>query len=1205
MARKRGPADVNLTLGINPEYDARRIADEMSRGFKQAGNQAGLDYNNSLSKQLEQLDSRVSRAMRGSAKAIIAVDETTAKAAKTQLDYADAVSEVNRLKEENIRVTKDATATEQDRIRVTEELNEALGKQSSLERRVVEDIARRSRANEAFTRSLGSISKAMQDINDEGSAGETLLSAGKFISALRAVAIPAVGGITAITGSAAISSLAILSQSLWMIPAGIGGVTAAIGSLKIATLGFSDAVENMGDAEKFYEALQNLSPNAQQAALAIQALTDPLKELKNATQDAFFADFAPMLNQLANQYMPMLTQLTTGIAGAFNNAFSGIFDQLMTPQTQAVLQSTVDNLVDAFERLAPAAAPFVDAITRIVQTGSSFLPGMADSITRAAEGFANFIKEAQESGKLEEWMRDGITAVGQLWDGIKEIGKAFASLADTGKEQLPQIIELIKAMANGVPPIFEALSSLLTPIAGIATAFNRMWDAVGPILTVFTDKVGWLVDKVAMLGNNPLFNNPFVKTFMGLPNGGKLPTLPTGQPFTLPGASPLQKGPGPKPVAPPVPVGGNAASSILGNIATGSGAGTINDSATGTGGIAPVPAGGYPMPPPPPEKGSGGSSKADEPPFTADPSTYSLDNIPIGSFFGDATGGPVAATTAPAMAPVNMAAIPQRLGTNPAISAVAAVMDQLGLQMISGIAGPNSPTKRPFDGGWHDTGQAGDFSNSSGPTPEMRNAALWLASNFGPMIEELIYNDDMGGVGIDKGVPVDAAATFGPTAHRNHIHLAVRDEIVPYFLQAMQESLVGGFAGDAGYFAVDQQRIVRLQEDLAKAERDVLEKRQAYLKLTRSGTADQLQMERAKNDVLDAETAYRRKEQDLAEARLGTYKDFDSKLENSAKQVTGGLSQVGAQLANDFGISEGLPGIAKWITTFLANMAFAPMIGALSAVSAVSDARTGTTGGSGLIGMFAPPTGPMDQSAMGPAPLGGGLGATLPGMPIQKFDAGGILPPGGIGVNMTSKPEPVLTGDQWSQVQTAMQSATPVPHGTTGGTPPGPQGTSMAPSQVGGGGFTGLGGMPLQAIQMATMGLDAIAPGAGAAAQIGIQLANRAAGYMGQLAGIGVGGLLETFLPNNSTIADPNKSWIGRIASGISGARPATANAAGGAAPAKPPAMPQPATATAGGGGPVVLIENMVNNTTDSGQTLANQIARQGQTGYLSRMGAR
>ena len=107
------------------------------------------------------------------------------------------------------------------------------------------------------------------------------------------------------------------------------------------------------------------------------------------------------------------------------------------------------------------------------------------------------------------------------------------------------------------------------------------------------------------------------------------------------------------------------------------------------------------------------------------------------------------------------------------------------------------------------------------------------------------------------------------------------------------------------------------------------------------------------------------------------------------------------------------------------------------------------------------------------------------------------------------------------------------------------------------------------------------------AAQTGIELANRTSGYIGQLAGIGVSGLLETFLPNNSQAADPSKSWFGRIASGLSGARPALPNTAG-AAPAQQPkpqgdAQQQP-------GGPLIGAIN--NYTADSGQTIAKEIDR-------------
>lgn len=60
----------------------------------------------------------------------------------------------------------------------------------------------------------------------------------------------------------------------------------------------------------------------------------------------------------------------------------------------------------------------------------------------------------------------------------------------------------------------------------------------------------------------------------------------------------------------------------------------------------------------------------------------------------------------------------------------------------------------------------------------------------------------------------------------------------------------------------------------------------------------------------------------------------------------------------------------------------------------------------------------------------------------------------------------------------------------------------------------------------------------GGAAQPAFQLANRAIGYAGQLVGIGISGLMETFLPNNSPLADPGNNIFGKMAMGISGMHP-------------------------------------------------------------------
>jgi hypothetical protein len=157
-------------------------------------------------------------------------------------------------------------------------------------------------------------------------------------------------------------------------------------------------------------------------------------------------------------------------------------------------------------------------------------------------------------------------------------------------------------------------------------------------------------------------------------------------------------------------------------------------------------------------------------------------------------------------------------------------------------------------------------------------------------------------------------------------------------------------------------------------------------------------------------------------------------------------------------------------------------------------------------------------SAMGPAPLGGGAGPSTPmgwggpGVP------GGITAGGGQG--------PILGANPLGPGVGASAGGTGVPF----------------PASPGGGGQIG-GGMLGAAEDAGTMAMDVMMPGAGTGAKIGIQLAKRAIQFGAQAAGIGVSGLMETFLPAGSPLAA--NSWFTKLAGGLAGARPAKDNMAG------------------------------------------------------------
>ncbi|MDV6309903.1 phage tail tape measure protein [Gordonia amicalis] len=92
------------------------------------------------------------------------------------------------------------------------------------------------------------------------------------------------------------------------------------------------------------------------------------------------------------------------------------------------------------------------------------------------------------------------------------------------------------------------------------------------------------------------------------------------------------------------------------------------------------------------------------------------------------------------------------------------------LQLTSGV--------RDEPGSFHNTGEAGDFSNGSGNTPEMLAFAQYMARNYGAALAELIHhNPAFSGQQIDEGKIVPDSFFAGAGDHTNHVHLAAHQPL--------------------------------------------------------------------------------------------------------------------------------------------------------------------------------------------------------------------------------------------------------------------------------------------------------------------------------------------------------------------------------------------------------------------------------------------
>jgi hypothetical protein len=258
----------------------------------------------------------------------------------------------------------------------------------------------------------------------------------------------------------------VATQALWLMPAALSAVGIGFGTAALATHGFGQALQDMGDPKKFAQDLQGMAPAAQQAALEIQSLVQgPLGELKRAVEESFFSGIGKEIRDLTNQYLPSVQTLLTSISGSFNGALKGIGDQLMQPDTQAALQNTFNNIATFFREISAAAPNVVKAFADIASVGSDLLPGIGQSIAEAAQGFAMFIRDAAQTGELKRWMQEGIDAVkglGQvIWGLLQIIYDVFGGDAKQSVENFKNGLNNIRVVVAALNGDFSGLGAII------------------------------------------------------------------------------------------------------------------------------------------------------------------------------------------------------------------------------------------------------------------------------------------------------------------------------------------------------------------------------------------------------------------------------------------------------------------------------------------------------------------------------------------------------------------------------------------------------------------------------------------------------------------------------------------------------------------------------------------------------------------------
>lgn len=289
-------------------------------------------------------------------------------------------------------------------------------------------------------------------------------------------------------------------------------ISDAVQGVADAQLALEDAYDSAADAaaggaSKTAEAMSRISPNARAVVSEILKQADAWQRVKFAIQDRLFAGLADDVAPLAETYLPLIEEGLGGIADGFNGIIKDIVEFLKTAEATDNVRQIFDNTGLAVQNLRTFVTDLLAAFLDIAAVGSEFLPDMATNASGAAASFRQLVADARESGKLREWMQDGLDTVSELWELLKNLGSIVSTVFNAFDQEGGDALSILTALTEKVDSFLksaegqEALHALGRILASIGGAYGKVFlsfletvadllVALEPFIVAFADAAG-------------------------------------------------------------------------------------------------------------------------------------------------------------------------------------------------------------------------------------------------------------------------------------------------------------------------------------------------------------------------------------------------------------------------------------------------------------------------------------------------------------------------------------------------------------------------------------------------------------------------------------------------------------------------------------------------------------------------------------------
>lgn len=291
-------------------------------------------------------------------------------------------------------------------------------------------------------------------------------------------------------GEGMVQSIGLLALLPTALAATAAGVLINVAAFK----DFKAAID--GDAE----ALAKLPPEARAAA---DALRGTWTSIQRPVQKAFWEGMGDSIQRFAANSIPVLRDGLTSVADDVGRFNAGILDSFDEIAKNGDMKKMFGNLEGFFQAATGASKPFFDALNTLGLRGSDYLPRFGGFLTDIAKGFDDWITKADEAGRINVWIENGVQSLKDMSSVGKSVVDMFKGITravnDAGGGGLPEFRDNMRNIAD-IMLAEPFRSRMATIFAGARSGARELNEGVKDLGDTLGASAGYANELLTWLG---------------------------------------------------------------------------------------------------------------------------------------------------------------------------------------------------------------------------------------------------------------------------------------------------------------------------------------------------------------------------------------------------------------------------------------------------------------------------------------------------------------------------------------------------------------------------------------------------------------------------------------------------------------------------------------------------------------------------------